>query len=328
MNNPSITQRIDQLVEQETTKQIENKNSLQAEITRLQKERGEWEERIRKQRDEYRKLPDVVSKAIKTRFEKARADGLGTLAELAIFQALSASVQTTSSISEGRADRKSSFAEPIVRELSASGIEAVSVLRSFGVSAKQATSLTLVCETAFRAGLMVCVRGIAARPAVEGWARALQSRGVLIDSTVGLIDESTVRDVLVRVPAPEVVTLLDANLSALDIYAKSLSDLVLARVAEPTAGQQPAIFLALTDGVGALPLPRTFERISVLIDLDARYVFRSAAEVDDLMSDMFNPDDGILYERIWRPAVERLRVQVSELDTEHQALVLSVLAPP
>lgn len=149
----------------------------------------------------------------------------------------------------------------------------------------------------------------------------------MIDLTVGLIDDATVRDVLARVPSPGVVTLLDANLSALDIYAKSLSDLVLARVAEPTASLQPSIFLTLTDGIAALPLPRTFERISINIDLDAHCVFRSAAEVDDLMSDMFNPDDGVFYQSMWRPAVDRLRVQISELEPERQALVLSVLAP-
>jgi hypothetical protein len=148
----------------------------------------------------------------------------------------------------------------------------------------------------------------------------------LIDSTVGLVDDSVVRHVLEKVPVPDLVALLDANLSALDIYARSLADLVIARLAEPTAAQAVTIFLSLADGVGALPLPSTFERISVLIDLDARYVFRSVLDADDLMAEAVDPEDGTLYARLWRPAADSLRTQIEALEPEQRTLVLSVLA--
>jgi hypothetical protein len=60
-----------------------------------------------------------------------------------------------------------------------------------------------------------------------------------------------------NVPAPDGVALLDANLSALDIYARPLSDLVLARLAEATSDPQPSIFLGLADGVAALRPPES-----------------------------------------------------------------------
>lgn len=325
INHTSVKKRIDQLVEKEASRQLEHKNSLQADINRLQKERGEWEERVRKQRDEYRKLPDGISKAVKAAFEKARADGLSTLAELAIFKALLEPAQRPNTIIEARAGRSGSLAQPTVRDLAPTGGEAVTILRALGVSAQPATALALVGEVASRAGLMVCVRGIAARAAVEGWARTFMLRGLLIDSTIGLIDDSAVRDCLAGVPPPDGLALLDANLSALDIYARPLSDLVLARLAEPTAKHQLAIFLALADGVGALPLPRTFERISVLIDLDTRYVFRGVSDMDELKAEVTNPDDGILYTHLWRPAADRLCKQIDDLDPEQRALVLSVL---
>lgn len=326
MIHPSVKQQIDQRVEQEASRQLERKNNLQADIDRLQKESKGWEERVRKQRDEYRKLPHGISKAVKAAFERARADGLSTLAELAVFQALSESTQAPDAASERREDSSRSLTQPMVRDLLPSNSDPVAILKSLGVPAQRATAFAVLADAARRAGLMVCVRGVAARPAVEAWARAVMQRGVLLDTTVGLVDDAAMRDVLAKVPAPDGVALLDANLSALDVYARPLSDLVLARLAEPTSDPQLAIFLGLADGVAALPLPRTFERISLMVDLDARYVFRDVSEVDELMAEVINPDDGTLYARLWRPAADRLRGCINEIEPQQRALVLSVLA--
>jgi len=326
MDHPSVKQRIDQVIQQEATKQLAQKNSLQSDIARLQKERGEWEERIRKQQAEHRKLRDETSRVVKAAFEKARADGVSTLAELAIFQALSAPTNVPLGASQSLADRSALIAQPIVRDLTPTDRDAISTLRALGVPSQRATAFAAVAQVALHAGLIVCVRGIAARLAVENWARAIGRAAVLIDSTIGLVDDSGIRNVLAKVPPPDVVAVLDANLSALDIYARPLSDLVLARVAESTAEDRVAIFLALADGVGALPLPQTFERVSVLIDLDERYTFRGVSDMEGLMSAVVNPDDGALYTRLWRPAADRVRMQIEGLEPEERALVLSVLA--
>jgi hypothetical protein len=323
MNHADVKHRIAQLVEQESSKQLASKSTLQADIARLQTEKGNLEERIRKQREEDQKLPEALSKAVKKRFDKARKEGLETLADMAIFQAISAPAYSTNIPTEGRTDYRGSFAEPIVREFTKSTGDSISILNSFGVTGKKAAALELTCKIAFKAGLVVCIQGIAARPAVEGWVKTLNCSGVIIDSTVGLIDDTISRNVLAK--GPEVLTIFDANLSALDIYAKSLSDLVIERISKPQAGQFPEIFLVLSDSVGALPLPRTFERISVLLDLDAHYVFYENDNVEDGMSELFDTDEGILYQYMWRPAAEQMKKQIKELEAEHQALVLSIL---
>jgi len=151
-----------------------------------------------------------------------------------------------------------------VREFTKSSGDSISILNSFGVTGKKAVAIELTCKIAIKAGLVVCIQGIAARPAVECWVKTFNCSGVIIDSTVGLIDDTISRNVLAK--RPEVLTILDANLSALDIYAKSLSDLAIERISKSVAGQFPAIFLVLSDSVGALPLPRTFERVSILLD--------------------------------------------------------------
>lgn len=326
MDHPSVKQRIGKLVEEEVTKQLAEKNTLQMDIARLRKERGEWEERVRKQREEHRKVKDETVKVVKVAFEKARAEGVSTLADLAVFQALSAPATVPPSAGVPFADRSASIAQPIVRDLTPTDQDVISTLRSLGVPAQRATAFVALGEAALKAGLMVSVRGIAARLAVEGWARAIGHAAVLFDSTIGLIDAGALTSVLARVPTHDVLALLDANLSALDIYARPISDLVLARLARPDGETRPAILLSLADGIGSLPFPKTFERVSVLVDLERRYVFRSVSDLDEMMSMATNPEDGTLYAQLWRPAADRLLTQIDKLEPETRALVLSVLA--
>lgn len=317
MNHPSVKQRIDKHIEEEASKQLSHKNTLQADISRLREERGEWEERIRKQREEHRKVRDETVKVVKAAFEKARAEGVSTLADLAVFQALSA--PATVPLSAG-------IAQPIVRDLTPTDQDVISMLRSLGVPAQRATAFSALGEAALKAGLIVSVRGIAARLVVEGWAKAIGGAAVLFDSTIGLIDVGALTSVLTRVPTHDVLALLDANLSALDIYARPISDLVLARLACPDGEARPAILLALADGIGSLPFPKTFEGLSVSLDLERRYVFRSVSDLDEMMSMVTNPEDGTLYSQLWRPAADRLLTQIYELEPEARALILSVLA--
>jgi hypothetical protein len=135
-----------------------------------------------------------------------------------------------------------------------------------------------------------------------------------------------VRRALSGMPVPGVLVLLDANFSALDIYARLLSDLVISRLAQPAAEHKLAIFLALADGIGALPLPKTFESLSALIDLDAQYALRSSSEMEDLMSEAADPDEGTLYTRLWRPAADRLLSEINKFEMEEKTLILSALA--
>ena len=94
-------------------------------------------------------------------------------------------------------------------------------------------------------------------------------------------------------------------------------DLVLAQLSTSGHWQPLSIFLTLSDSVGALPLPKTFERVAILIDLDTRYRFQTVADLDELISTATNPEDGTLYTRLWPLAVDRLRVQIQELGQKH-----------
>lgn len=146
---------------------------------------------------------------------------------------------------------------------------------------------------------MVGVKGLASRVVVDAWTGAIGPPGVLVDATVGLISDTAIREVCEDASRPNVIALLDSNLSALDIYARPVLDLVLARIGQGDA--RPAVLFSINDGVGSLPVPRGFERLSVVIDLDARGDFLETSALDDLTSRALDSSGGSLYQDLWRP---------------------------
>jgi len=325
MSQPDINQRIDNLVNAEVVRQLDQKRELYSDVDNLRKEAVEWKERIKKQNDEYRKIPENIKKSIRTAFEKACADGLTILGEYAVFKSILDSNEVARIAKTDLFDSPSLKPSPLVRDLVSENNDPILCLQTLGISRRQATAFKLVAEIAHRAGLMVCVRGITARPAVEIWTKSIAQHGVLIDSTIGIIHDSLIRGILEKETIPDVLTLLDANLSALDIYARALTDHVFKRFGEPASEQQPAIFLTLTNGIGGLPLPTTFERLSICIDLDIHYEIMDAADLDEIFTELSDPDDGILYKRFWRPAANALLKQLKTLGQDQQILVLSLL---
>jgi len=318
--HPSLKHRIQELVQEEANRQTANKSQVQGEIARLQKERTDWEDRVRKQKEEHRKLREDTSKVVKAAFEKARTDGVATLAELAIFQELTAPSGQRSA--EGV--RFGANFQPILRPLTKSATQVANVLQALGISSQKAAAFAATGEAAFGAGLIVSLTGVAARLATERWAQSIGS-GILIDVVVGLLDDSPIRTVLNGSARPEVIAILDANLSALDIYARPISDLIVDTMSKTEACGPPSILCAMSDGVGHLPVPKTFERLSISINLDGKYDFANP-NVAELMQHLFDIEDGVLRTKLWGPAVKRLHAELAKLDAETQALVLPVLS--
>lgn len=322
-----VRSRIDQVVEFEAAKKLAVRTDLQGDIERLQKERAEWEERIRKQRDEHKRLRDETTKVVRSAFDRARNEGMPKLlADAAIFQALS----TSAGLSPAQPVASTAVAlprtlQPLQRELLVVEGDAVAALRKFGVSKQRATAFSALSRAVHGAGLMLSVKGSVARPAVEAWAVTLGARGTLLDVSVGLIDDEAVRAMLGSIPAPEVVVLFDANLSALDIYGRPLTDLAISNIAQSPAASMPATFIVLSDGLGALPVPRTFEQLSVEIDLERRYEFRDATYFEGMTLESGAETEYPSLSRLWEIGARRLSDEIDKLQAEDRALALSVL---
>ena len=320
---PEVRLRIDQAVELEVAKKLSVRTELEGEIARLQKERAAWEDRVRKQRDEHKKLRDETTKVVRGAFDRALNEGVpNLLAEVAIFQTLipnaAPAVAPTSVTSLGSL-------RPLQRELVGTREDPVAALRKFGILKQPATAFVTLAKAVHGAGLMLTVTGSVARPAVEAWAAALGARGVLLDVSVGLIDDEALRKLVVRSPVPDVIVLFDANLSALDIYGRPLTDLAIANIAQSVNSAFPITFLVLSEGVGALPVPRTFEQLSVAIDLERRYEFQATSHFEGMALETGAEAEHRSMSRLWECGARRLAEEIDKLPGEDRALALSVL---
>lgn len=318
LTDATVRQRIDILVVEAAEKEASQQTQMKADISRLIRERGEWEEKIKKQKEEHRRLREDTSKVVKAAFEKARTDSVATLAELAVFQEL-----TNSNNKREEGHFSTPIFQPVAHEDKNGPLSIVAVMKNIGVESRKATAFAAIGDMAFKLGLIVCIRGIGARHLVRHWARSL-GKGVLVDVTVGLIDDAPINSYLKNELQPEVMAFLDANLSAIDIYAKPICDLVIETAVKRDVSSPMAILFSLSDGVGHLPLPNCLEPLSISLDLDRKYNFKER-DLGQLMQNAFDIEEGVLTARFWSPVVEKVRAYISTLDGETQGLVLSVL---
>jgi hypothetical protein len=197
------------------------------------------------------------------------------------------------------------------------------MLAEFGVGNRKAHAFDALAKAAFAVGLVLCVKGVAARIVVERWAHVV-GRGVLLDTPVGFIDDAVLDAVLKGDVVPDVLAILDANLSAIDIYGRSVTDALVGRLAKKGSTMKTAVMMSISDSVAHLPLPPMIEQLSVLVNLDRQYDF-AREDAEELRRLAFEPSEGIVATKLWSKASSELQTHIERLDPETQCLILSVL---
>jgi hypothetical protein len=321
-NLPEVQGRIDALVESEVQKAFVKKTELQAEIEKLQKERDEWDGRVRKQQAEHKRLREETSNLVRAAFQKAKNESIATLADVAIFQALSG---LTSSTATQQEPARVMLPEPVIRDIAPNeASDPAEMLASLGIGRQKAAAITILGRIALEQGLILGLKGVAARHATEQWCACLGG-GTVIDATVGMIDTTPVSKALLRARALPSIGIIDANLSAIDIYGKPLHDLVIKRLSSPNQVASPRLLISLSSSVGSLPYPGVFSRVSIVVNLDAKHNLRPLQDLEELESIAMDLEDGTLYTMLWRNAADRLKAALAQLEAETRVMVLSLL---
>lgn len=318
-----IRAEVDRWVEAEGARLLGEKQQVKEEVDRLRAEAAELEARLRKDRAQQKRLPDEVAKSVRAAFERASANGIATMGEIPLWQAL-LSAATPAAAQPNLAPRPA-LPRPQVHILDSSGNERLAVFKSLGLPRRSAEALLGAGATVLEAGLILCVKGAAARIVLREWARTLSGSAVAFDTIVGLIDDEELRDVLAL--NPETLVLLDGNLSALDLYARSLLDQAIVRIGGALPGPRPRVLCALSDSVAALPLGNRVASVSITVDLDQRYPALRPDEVADRLADLSDPECKERSGSLWAPAYEGLLGQLRLLDDERKALALPLLFP-
>ena len=198
-------------------------------------------------------------------------------------------------------------------------------LPALGVTPKCARAIQVVGKLAHECGLILIIDGLAARMAAESWLGGGAGTGRVLECGIGIVDDSVVRAVLAE--SPDVIAILDANLSPLDVYARHLVDAVQRRLAGVVGtGSATKMLMSVSSSVAALPIPAVVESVSLRVSLDRIPTFLQESEVASRLEEMATFDaEAEWFLRLWKPAGVRLLNHFRSMPIDDAALALSVL---
>ena len=331
MAQPKIADRVSQLVKEQADASLMIKNELQESIERLRKEKIALADEKKRLEREYRSISPTITKAIRNAFDKARNEAAETLSQAAVFNALISNIIEPPNLSfdenlTGKPVSHISGNSARIRQAHESvGSSILEMLRHFGIPPKQAHALQVVGQLAQACGLILIVEGVAARLVAESWLINVRGSGAVLESQIGLIDDSYALSVMAELPAG--LAILDANLSPLDVYARPLIDTVMKQIIDQNEeAHNTLIVFSLSNSVAALPISPVVESISLRISLDQHPQFLSETDAAQRLEEITSSDDPAEWIAcLWKPAASRVKKHLQSMSTEDVSLVLSVL---
>lgn len=332
MRDPRIGAQIDNLVQARVDVLVEQKEQLRNDVQQLEKKRSELLEQRRQMESEQKAIPPEIAKSIRGAFDKARADVVGTLGEIAVFKTLMDELVEQPAQPPVRRDA-SSFSTALEHRTNASVVRSASAcrhsvketLRAIGVAPKAARAIEATGFMARECGLMLVIDGLAGRIAAEAWLCEVEKPGAVLECGFGETDDLPIRSALSNAPAA--LAILDANLSPFDVYARPLVDALLRRLAG-VQDQQFAtwVVVSIVDGTAALPLPTVAHSISLRVYLDRAPAFRDESEAEAWFEEIEESEGSTEWlSKLWKPARTKVLNYMKALPLEEAALILAAL---
>lgn len=331
MRDPRIGARVDELVAAKVNVLVAQEDKLHKSVQQLEQRQTELLELQRRSEREQKKVAPAISKAIRGAFDKARADVLGTLGEVAVFKTLMDELierpapPTVGTTSHHPRLADSRDGASIVRSSIAGGRPIAETLRALGITPKAVLATEAVGKMARECGLMLIVDGLAARVVAEAWLNEGEKPGTVIECGFGETDDCAVRAALCDFPVA--LAILDANLSPLDVYARPLVDAVLRRLAGiHDQAFETRVLLSMVEGAAALPLPAVAESLSLRVYLDRVPVFFQESEVVAWFEEIEDTEEPVeWFAKLWKPGRSKVLNYLRALSVEEATLILSAL---
>lgn len=332
MRAPRISTQVDKLMQVKVDELVAQKEQLRKSVRQLEEKQTELLERRRQAEREQKAVAPAIAKAIRGAFDKARADALGTLGEVAVFKTLidelierQAPPQAVGTTSPQPRPADSRDGASIVRSSIAGGRPMTETLRALGVTPKAARAIEAAGTMAHACGLMLIVDGLAARVAAEAWLSEGEKSGTVLECGFGETDDRAVRAALGN--APVALAILDANLSPFDVYARPLIDAMLRRLAGiHDQSFETRVLMSMADGTAALPLPAVAEALSLRVYLDRIPVFVQESEAAAWFEEIEEAEEPVeWFAKLWKPARTKVLNYLRALPVEEAAIILAAL---
>ena len=325
LNVSSVRKEVEEAKDKIVSDFKQSKADLAGELEKLRSQRDAVVKEIAQKKEDVKRQSAEVVKSVKRAFETAKAAGVDSLGQVALFQGfLSHNGVLTPSSSQG--------ASPYASRLHVTEIAGVKGsladrLAAMGLSRSAARQWELAIEISSRVGFVIAFCGSFASLVAREIAIAVTQRPVLsIDVPVGLVDGVELDNVLRRDGSVGVVLLRNANNSAMEAYASSLQDMAAHRIGLGFSDSSPSIVISLSNGISALPLSGSLVATSFLFDLDAIEPENVEEDAEDFAEDIRNRL--ILSKRgasTWLIGLRRLLDEVSKIDSIDRPAVLGLV---
>lgn len=325
LNVSSVRKEVEEAKEKIVSDFIQSKDDLFGELEKLRRQKDSVVKEIAQKKEDLKRQSAEVTKSVKRAFETAKAAGVDSLGQVALFQGILGHNEVlTTSPSQG-ANVSPYASRMLVTEIASEKGKLSDKFIALGFSRSAARRWELAIEISARVGFIITFCGSFASLVAREISVAISQRSVqLIDIPVGLVDGVELDGVLRKDVG--VVLLRNANNSAMEAYALSLQDIVERRIGLGFSDSSPSIIMSLSNGISALPLSASLVATSVLFDLDAIEPESVEEDAEDFVEDIRNRLT--LSKRgasTWFIGLSRLLDEISKIDSIDRPAVLGLI---
>lgn len=322
--HPAIAEQVEEAKRLAEQTILEQKASLVAELESLRRQRSEIEQALKVRREEQKKLPPQVSKAVRAAFQDARDRGIDSLADASVLGMVLESLrepQRPMTHSGGAFDHKATSA----MRLPAKPLDMEHFLGLCGVNKQRARAFVLAFNVASHAGMGVLLRGSFSGLVATKYAMTIsRSFALLVDVPVGLNSNDTVAPALATDADVDTLVLRNYNHSAIEVYGSSLLVRMSESIVDPSCDRINVI-ATFSDSIAGLPRPSLLEKMSLFIDLERTdYVDESFDVFKDRVQELCI--QGPPAARPWSISVKRLNEALETLNDRERESVVPIVA--
>lgn len=327
INISSVRKEIEEAKDKIVRDYLQSKTDLARDLEKLHQQKVAVVKDIAQKKEEVKRQSAEVTKSIKRAFETAKAAGVESLGQLALFQAFLTPSELLTSHSIQGSTAVSNASRLLVTKTAGVKGSLAERLISAGLSKGVARRWELALEISARVGFVITFCGAFASLVAREIAVAVTQHTVLsIDIPVGLVDGVELDNVLHQDGNVGAFLLRNVNNSAIEAYAPSLQNIAARGIGLGFRDFSPSIVTSLSNGVSALPLPASFIATSFLFDLDAIEPEEVEEDKDAFIEDMRKRLK--LLKRgapTWLIGLSRLLDEVSQLDSIDRAAVMGLV---
>lgn len=218
--------------------------------------------------DDTKKMASEVATAVSKAFEKAQSNGLESLANVALFQALIGGKPALAP--EPMIASRSTDSRISVEHFGPRAEAAEDILRHIGIRTAEARSIAALLREAAAVGLSIGLQGTAASYIGKRLAAGFtKSHCAIVDVYIGKINRLDIVTALSELgPEVDLVLFRAANYSDFSAYGVDIESELLDKLSGDISAKSRTFMFSFENGPAALPVPRILRQACLILDLD------------------------------------------------------------